>query len=491
MVNIGFLPYSVGGTEVYTFNLAKDLIERGHQVIVFTARNDLSFRQYHVIKEEISGIPVFSVVNSPFFSRSYLDYFLNPQIDQIFEAFLEEEKPDLIHFQHLAYLSGNLPEIAFNSKIPSVATIHDYWYLCFRSQLIKPDGNICVGPGDGYRCATCDNGTSPNPTAVPRYPELVQFINTPKIKQKIESLLAYMPDEMIAQARTFLFKRLNGGKSFSSNPSMEKLLENQFRVAHFKKQLAYPKIVISPSYHLKKRYEQEGYSNIKELPLGFHPVKKVDYLDFNGKLKLTFIGNLARHKGLHVILNELFPLLTQNLNFELNVYGHTNDSIYLKMIRTLAQKFPPGRIIFHGRYDSKKDMPHIFSNTHITIFPSVWEENHPLVLRESILYGIPVIASNLGGAPEIIKHMHNGLLFDPHNHGELAENLNMIYSNIDVLNNLRQNAITTEVETFDNHIFRLVNIYFEVLQNGNAVYENKQTDCFNEILESESANTAF
>ena len=163
MVNIGFPPHSIGGTEVYTLNLSKALISLGHEVKVFTALNDLSYKQYDIVEYEYSGIPVFSVVNSPFFARSYIDYFLNPAVDQIFQQFLEREQPDIVHFQHMAYLSGNLQEIANKFSIPAVSTIHDYWYLCFRSQLIRPDGKVCSGPGEGFNCARCDDGKSPNP----------------------------------------------------------------------------------------------------------------------------------------------------------------------------------------------------------------------------------------------------------------------------------------------------------------------------------------
>ncbi len=464
MVNIGFLPHSVGGTEVYTYNLAKELIGLGHNVTVFTARNDLSFSQYEIIEETYEGIPVFSVVNSPFFSRSYLDYFINSQIDQIFEGFLQAEKPDLVHFQHMAYLSGNLHEIAHNCGIPSVSTIHDYWYLCFRSQLIRPDGTICSGPRSGFNCSTCDNGVAPNPTAVPRYPELVQFINTPSIKDRIEKVLSYMPTEMINVARSVLFKSLNGGKNVLSNPSLETLLQNQLRVAHFKRQFDFPSLIISPSHHLKNRYEKEGYQNIEVLPLGFHPVTHVTPKPFEGTLQLAFIGNLARHKGLHIVLQELLPLAEAGANFKINIYGHTDDSVYLNHIKALANQFPADYLVFHGRYNADKDLRNIFSNTHFALFPSTWEENHPLVIREALLHGIPVIASNLGGTGEVINHGKNGYLFDPLTKNDLQQTIQQILAEPEQIEKLTAGAMSTEIESMQAHVSKIASAYQQIIQ---------------------------
>src|SRR5215470_12560722 len=127
MVNLGFLPESVGGSEVYTYQLSRALIAMGHEVTVLAALDDLKQERFNVIRSTFEGIRVVKIVNSSLYARSFVDYFQNQHIDNLFETIVGETKPDLIHFQHLAYLSATLPEIAHKMNVPSLLTLHDYW----------------------------------------------------------------------------------------------------------------------------------------------------------------------------------------------------------------------------------------------------------------------------------------------------------------------------------------------------------------------------
>ena len=54
----------------------------------------------------------------------------------------------------------------------------------------------------------------------------------------------------------------------------------------------------------------------------------------------------------------------------------------------------------------------VFSELDVLVVPSVWYENTPLAIYSAQEAGCPVIASNLGGMSEVIKHEKNGLLFE-------------------------------------------------------------------------------
>ena len=47
------------------------------------------------------------------------------------------------------------------------------------------------------------------------------------------------------------------------------------------------------------------------------------------------------------------------------------------------------------------------------VVPSIWPENSPLVIHEAFLAGVPVVASRIGGIPELVQDGVNGLLFEP------------------------------------------------------------------------------
>lgn len=85
-------------------------------------------------------------------------------------------------------------------------------------------------------------------------------------------------------------------------------------------------------------------------------------------------------------------------------------------------------IEWYGSDRFNKDI--FFSNVDFTVVPSVWYENLPGVVYESLSYGIPVIASNIGGIPEMVEDGKNGLLFEPGNADELLQKLVQVSDNI-------------------------------------------------------------
>jgi len=221
MVNIGFIPESLGGTEFYTHNLSKSLLQRGYDVTVLTALENMSKKRYNVIRTELDGIEVIKIANSPRQARSFAEHFTDPKIDDLFKEIIQEKKPNLIHFQHVAHLSGNLLKIAHQMNIPSIFTLHDYWYICFRSRLIRPEGGICPGPSEGTSCATCDDESVHNPMAITRSPLIMKTISNPVMKNFIANTMDKIPQPLVSQARSLLFKGpMKNGQASSNSAHM-------------------------------------------------------------------------------------------------------------------------------------------------------------------------------------------------------------------------------------------------------------------------------
>lgn len=67
-------------------------------------------------------------------------------------------------------------------------------------------------------------------------------------------------------------------------------------------------------------------------------------------------------------------------------------------------------------------------------------EGMPVALLEAMSYGLPIVATNVGGISEIVENGKDGLLCDPRNHKSLAENITKIIENKELRNNLSKNA---------------------------------------------------
>jgi glycosyltransferase involved in cell wall biosynthesis len=65
----------------------------------------------------------------------------------------------------------------------------------------------------------------------------------------------------------------------------------------------------------------------------------------------------------------------------------------------------------------------------LIVVPSEWHENSPLSILEAMAYGKPIVGSNIGGIPELVREGRTGLLFDPGNVSQLSNSITMLLGN--------------------------------------------------------------
>lgn len=439
IVTHGFPPAERGGTELYSYSLAKALNEKGHKVSVFTRfMKPLKGKlpPDGVVREDFEGL---SVLRSPDGSNS-LREFLNPYISKAFKRIILEERPDIIHFQHLIFLSADLPEIAAVNDVPSVMTLHDYWYICPKVQLLNNENARCAGPMDGAQCAFCFDPPS---------------FNEHRLVNRLKGFVPRQAKEIAKQLK----QDIENHKVSSAI----KALEFNFRLNFLKRQFKLFKYRISPSQYLIGKYEREGFTDISYIPLAFPTIPRVDSVP-SDVLSLGYMGNISYPKGLAVVMRELAELLMEK-KVKLHVYGRPYDHVYFRKIEREGAGVKTGMVRFHGGYaNTREDLVRILASFDALIFPSVWEENAPVVVREALSAGKPVIASRLGGLPEIVQDRVNGLLFDPFKSGDLLSKTREILENPQLLRDLTRGTLTTKSSTLDEHADKIISLYEEALK---------------------------
>ncbi|MBA7673411.1 hypothetical protein ES703_81608 [subsurface metagenome] len=155
-----FLPSDIGGSEIYTYHLAKELSKK-HQVYIFHAVAAKDKSQYTLTRSKYRGLNIFQVIHNEYY-LSFAHTYLDRDIEKKFCEILDEIKPDVIHFQHCLFLSVSLISIAHQRKIPVILTLHDFWYMCFRGSLCTIRSKLCSGPHGGLRCIFTYNIFNPN-----------------------------------------------------------------------------------------------------------------------------------------------------------------------------------------------------------------------------------------------------------------------------------------------------------------------------------------
>ncbi|GAG83087.1 unnamed protein product [marine sediment metagenome] len=81
--------------------------------------------------------------------------YVDEKMTEIFEKYFQKINPDIVHIGHLSHLTVLIVKIIKKYKIPILFTLHDFWMICIRGQLIKEDLSLCNGPSV-EKCAKCN-----------------------------------------------------------------------------------------------------------------------------------------------------------------------------------------------------------------------------------------------------------------------------------------------------------------------------------------------
>lgn len=177
-----------------------------------------------------------------------------------------------------------------------------------------------------------------------------------------------------------------------------------------------------------------------------------------------FIGALAPIKGIERLLEAFHQSAEEH--WRLRVAG-TGKQQYTERLKAA---YGDGRIEFLG-YTRHEDF---FPGVDIVVVPSLWEETFPGVVIESLMNGVPVLASNRGGIPEIMTE-ESGVLFDPSRNGELERMMAVMASDCDRWRNRRSSVRRSAAGYTDSlrWIRQWKELYAEVVEgryNGTGIW---------------------
>jgi Glycosyltransferase len=312
-----------------------------------------------------------------------------------FLKILDDFKPDIVHLNNIhSYLSPIIAKLAHNRGIKVVWTLHDYKLICPAYSCLR-DGKVCE------RCFL-------KPLSV--------LMKKCMKRSWTASIMAYIEA-----------KRWN---------------RNQIE--------PYVDSFICPSYFMANKMKQAGYNEKKLNVL-------CNFIEFdksrnacNQKADIReqaycYIGRLSKEKGLEQLLE-----VATSLQYKLYIAGEGP----LKDI--LEKEYACEKIIFLGKLDYD-EVSRLLRHVQFSVLPSIWYENSPLSIIESLCMGTPVLAANIGGIPELINDK-NGLLFKPNNLNDLRDKIIYLLNKRSFNNEMIQ---TSSADRFSskNYYNRLIEIY--------------------------------
>lgn len=445
LVSNGMPPSAFGGVETYTNDLARALTGAGHTVSIFCRESDFSQSDYSVHDGPEAGLRVIRVVNDYKQISSWRETFLDARIEQVFQTMLADLQPDVIHFQHLIALSARLPEIAAGQRIPFLTTLHDFWPLCQRVNLVDWRSALCEGPRQGGDCYTCTLGAAGQihfSPAQATWLRIIKRLITPDSRRRLRRWL--FPDQDVQQQPS----ALSGSRQ---------VFEERYEV--FRRSISLSDYILAPSAYVRERYIANGYpSRILTLPLGIDPPGPAEPASRGRPLTFGLIGSVIPIKGIDLLIQAFRAV--RNPEIRLNIYGRTDISpVYLEQLKQLAAQ--DERIHFMGPFPPEQ-RGQVYQQIDLLVIPSVVPETFSLVAREALLHHKPVIASRLGALTEIIRDGVNGYLFSPSHPDELGRILTHIAENPQMLQSLELPG-PFPIHTSAGHMQKLVELYSDLL----------------------------
>jgi glycosyltransferase involved in cell wall biosynthesis len=445
-VSNGFPPREYAGVELYTYYLSKALSEGNHEVTVFCRAEAPEKEEFSLSEEEWKGLRVTRIVNNLTRISGPRVFYDNPFFDRAFLSVLQREKPDVVHFQHIIALSAHLLRIAKEAGSAVALTLHDYFLLCHRVQLLKKDRRLCRGPLYGLECASCIDTAS--------LPGDARTAFSLRLKDVI-------PFSAIKWAKRFLIP-----PKYLEEPGYEAFHRYRFMYEILK----IPEIILTPSRFVRD-YFLKYYPFIapksSALPLGVFPggapgsLRRKPRAE-NGRIRFCYFGSILPPKGLHVLLDAFHTLPEGKAS--LTLYGSRNvwtetyyDQLKEKAVGTAVDFRPPFR---------REDLADALRDQDVVVLPSIWPETFSLMIREANSLGLPVIGSDIGAIPEAIEPGTNGFLFVPGNTESLRRCMLRFVEQPGLIDEMASRMPRTR--TIEEHAREMTVLYENLLQKKRA-----------------------
>ncbi|MFO7888942.1 MAG: glycosyltransferase family 4 protein [bacterium] len=359
--------FIMGGAERYYFELSDILESHDHQVIPFSMNHPDNFSTpYSKYFVDFIDYDHISFSKNPVQGISaFMRMIYSTQAQKRIQRLIDKEKPDIAHIHMIDHqLSPSILDTLKKNGIPIIQTVHQYKLVCPNYRLYNMrTKNICE---------KCLGGNYFHP--------LIERCHK-------NSFIASFMISMETSIHKFF-----------------RLYEKNIDLFHV------------PSSFMGAKLIQAGIDKNKVDHL-FYTIDIEKFKPhYECKDYFVYYGRLALEKGIMTLLKSMHRISSSKLVI-------VGDGPQKQELKEYVESQNLKNVIFAGlKY--KGELTKIISNAKFVVVPSEWYDNSPLVIYESFAMGKPVIGSNIGGIPELIKDKNCGLIFDPGNSDMLAEKIN-------------------------------------------------------------------
>ena len=339
-------------------------------------------------------------------------YYYNKEAQKNLEKLIKVIHPDLIHLHTIGEFTYSILNSCKN--IPTVMTVHSAYQVFCPSTTQLYQGRLCNQCNQGNYLPCIKN-------------RCVRGSFEPSVRNALKATISYKN-----------FKNIDYFITPSEILRKQIIKANVGVLANCVSTI--PNFLSREKYNTIPRFENNGY--------------------------FLYAGRLTSVKGIHYILqalNELPQIIP------LHIAG-TGD--FEKALRKYVLENNLSNVTFLGHL-TQEELNNEYQNCIAVIVPSNWFEIFGMINIEAFINGKPVIASNIGGIPEIVEHNKNGLLFEPGNVKQLKECILTYWNNPKLVIQHGKNGYKKAREKYgeEQYYEKVMQIYKKVIQE----YKEKES----------------
>ncbi len=360
-----FYPDILGGGEVSAYYIAKAVKMQGHNVYVST------FTEKKSSTKTVEGIKIFRnhIHNSGLLKRFSKMEYMYVQMALISSKIIKKINPDVIHLLNFESipLSAIYYKLRFKSKI--VATVNGPQFGCFTGNAIDYKNQVCI------KCRL-----------------LKRYMCSIHKWGGLKGFLFYLYSIWYMNMLRFSYKFVD--KFFPVSNAMVPLVMN----------MGIPKekiTVIHNPIEIKKKVKTD--------------LKK--RLGIEGKKVILYIGRLKKEKGIHHTIKAMTEI--DDAVFVIVGKKHKYYSDLKKLVEKLGLE---DKVIFTGFVPNDR-LVEYYSIAEVISFPCEVYESLSRMLIEGVSFGIPIVATDIGGNRDIVEDGCNGILIPNLQHKKVVKSL--------------------------------------------------------------------
>ena len=320
---------------------------------------------------------------------------------------LENFKPDIVHLNNFQrQLSASIIDAIKEKNIPIVFTAHDLQSICPNKTMLDNEKKICQQciQGNYFNCIKkrCIEGS--------------------RLKSSLGAI----------EAQYYKMK----------NIYIEKINK-----------------IITPSEFYKKQLIKSGISENKIIPMhNFIDINQYN-LETEDNGYALYLGRLSEEKGIINLINA-FGRIKQG---QLHIAGEGPEIGKIKQF--IKENNLQDKVKLLG-FLNEDEIKESIRKCRFVVIPSIWYDNCPYSVMETLVIGKPVIGSDMGGIPELVKNNENGLIFKHNSIEDLTDKMKILFRNTELVKKFSENARNISIKLYskENYYKKIVEVYDELIR---------------------------